>query len=224
MMHANKKRIGWRATCAVLALWCSPIALAQSVSDPQPSWQSFNQHVRLGIQGTQVKGNSFDTWFDGKYNTAENKDLGGVYLGLAIGVGDSRFVSYDFAGVTRGSTSFDNQRLGVGQYFSLNDKLRASLAVGGFRSAATRYATGNRRKNVEGAAALDAGLEWRPVSGLVLAPVWRVAALPGGGLHEFRLDNRLHPIDQFALEFSISYLKWDSIDQVSWQLGPRWTF
>jgi hypothetical protein len=223
-MHSDSGMMRWRMACTALALMFSSLALAEPVTSSERTWQSFNQHLRIGIQGTQVKGNSFETWFDGKYNTPDSKDLGGVYLGVALGVGESRFVGYDFAAVTRGSTSFDNQRVVLGQYFSLNEQARWSLALGGFRSAATRSASGNRRKNVEGAAALDAGLEWRPTPGLVLAPGWRVAALPGGGLHEFRLDSRLHPIDQFALEFSFSYLKWDTVDQVSWQIGPRWAF
>jgi hypothetical protein len=222
-MRHNRQAIT-RISGALLVLLFSGITLAEPTASPERHWQSLNQHLRIGVQGTQVKGNSFDTWFDGKYNTPDNKDLGGVYLGFAVGIGESRFVGYDLAGVTRGSTSFDMQRLGIGQYFVLNERARWSLALGGFRSSATRSTSGSRRRNVEGAAALEAGLEWRPAASVVLAPSWRAAALPGGGLHEFRLDNRLHPIDQFALEFSISYLKWDSIDQVSWQLGPRWVF
>jgi len=179
-------------------------------------------NIRFGIQGTQVKSNSFGSYFGGRYNPSETKDLGGFYLGGSLDFGNNLYTTIVLTSVTRASTDLDNHLIALGYHhdFGFNSFY---VTTGANKVKTVRHHSNSHEFN-EVALALEAGAKLQLSSFYAIQPQYRVSFFDKGEMHDYLLNNEIMFTDLFSLEASVGYNKFRDAEQFNWHGGVKFSF
>ncbi|WP_299017899.1 hypothetical protein [uncultured Photobacterium sp.] len=181
-------------------------------------------NIRFGVQGTQVKSNSFGSYFGERYNPSESKDLGGFYFSGSLDFGNNLYTSIDLTSVTRASTDLDNHFIGLGHHhdFGFNSFY---VTAGANKVKTVRHHSSNQESKFnEVALGFEAGAKFQLSSFYAIQPQYRISFFDKGEMHDYRLNNEIMLTDLFSLEASVGYNKFRDAEQFNWQGGVKFSF
>ena len=199
------------------------LALILTSANTTYAAHSYND-IRVGVQGTQVKSQSFGSYLNNKYNPSESKDLGGFYINGTLSISEQLYTTVNLTSVTRGSSDISNDFLGIGYHYDFGFN-SLYTTVGANMVEVTRNHSNNKQSKFdEKAVSLEAGAKLQVTSFFAIQPQYRISFFDDGEMHDYQLINSLMLGKHFSIEAGAGYNKFINAEQFSWQGGMRFSF